>query len=204
MRQYFELPVPTDEIFARMVLTTLDSAVNLATSSPSGPVHINCPFREPLVNIPKMWDHSCLKGLDVWLSTTEPFTTYIPIKHSIVLNQTDCQMNEIMKVIQGAKRGLLILGAIHTEDDIWAALLLSKHLLWPVVVDILSGLRMRKHIASFIDMEENIIFLDHLDYLLLSDRVRDWMQPDVVIQVFFYLFYSYNGIPIHLFYLKLA
>lgn len=127
MSQYFELPIPTDEIFARMVLTTLDSVVNLATSSPfGGPVHINCPFREPLVNILKMWDHSYLKGLDVWLSTTEPFTTYIPIKHSIVLNQTDCQRIEIMKVIQGAKRGLLILGAIHTEDDIWAALLLSK------------------------------------------------------------------------------
>lgn len=183
VRQYFGLPVPTDEIFARMVLTTLDSAVNLATSSPSGPVHINCPFREPLVNIPEMWDHSCLKGLDVWLSTAEPFTTYIPIKHSIALNQIDCQMDEVIKVIQGANRGLLILGAIHTEDDIWAALLLSKHLLWPVVADILSGLRMRKHIDSFIDTEENILFLDHLDYLLLSDRVGDWMRPDVVIQL---------------------
>lgn len=80
----------------------------------------------------------------------------------------------------------------------------QTHLLWPVVVDILSGLRMRKHIASFIDMEENIIFLDHLDYLLLSDKVRDWMQPDVVIQVFFYLFYSNNGIPIHFFLFKIS
>lgn len=187
MRQFFGLPAPTDEIFARTVLTTLDSAVNIANSSPFGPVHINCPFREPLVNIPKTWDHSCLKGLDLWMSTAQPFTTYIPIQHSIALNQSNYQMDEVIEVIQGADRGLLILGAIHTEDEIWAALLLAKHLLWPVAVDILSGLRLRKYMASFTNIEENILFMDHLDYLLLSDRVREWMQPDVVIQVHFNL-----------------
>lgn len=189
MRHFFGLPVPTDDIYARMVLTTLDSAVNIATSSPYGPVHINCPFREPLVKTPRMWNHSCLRGLDLWMSNTEPFTTYVEVQHSVSSPLISTQMGEVIKVIQGADRGLLILGAIHKEDDIWAALLLAKHLLWPIVVDILSGLRLRKYMASFTDVEENILFIDHLDHLLLSETVRDLVKADVVIQVSLSSFY---------------
>ncbi|KAL3512857.1 hypothetical protein ACH5RR_025574, partial [Cinchona calisaya] len=182
-KHFFGLPVPTDDISARMALTTLDSAVYMATSSPYGPVHINCPFREPLGNTPTMWDRKCLKGLESWMSTSEPFTTYSLVQHSISSDLSHGLTNEVVKLIQGGKRGLLVLGALHTEDDIWAALLLAKHLSWPVVAGILSGLRLRKYMASFSEIEENIIFLDHLDQLLHSDAVKDWIQADVIIQI---------------------
>ncbi|XP_026381048.1 protein PHYLLO, chloroplastic-like isoform X2 [Papaver somniferum] len=68
VRYFFNLPPPTDDIPARMVLTTLDSAVHWATHAPYGPVHINCAFREPLENTPKQWRLSCLQGLDLWKS----------------------------------------------------------------------------------------------------------------------------------------
>ncbi|XP_071926454.1 protein PHYLLO, chloroplastic isoform X3 [Coffea arabica] len=183
VRHFFGLPAPTDDISARTVLTTLDSAVNIATSSPCGPVHVNCPFREPLAKTPSIWNDSCLKGLDFWMSSTEPFTTYIEVQHSISSARIHADMDEVIKVIERADRGLLILGAIHTVDDIWAALLLAKHLLWPVVVDILSGLRLRKYMACFSNTEDDILFIDHLDHLLLSEKVRNWMKVDVVIQI---------------------
>lgn len=84
VRFFFNLPAPTDGITARMVLTTVDSAVYLATSSPYGPVHINCPFREPLENSPHNWKKSCLDGLDFWISSTQPFTKYIQDRKSVV------------------------------------------------------------------------------------------------------------------------
>lgn len=182
VRYFFSLPVPTDQIPARMVLTTLDSAVHQATSSPCGPVHINCPFREPLDDTPNKWMASCLKGLDVWISGSEPFTKYIQLQHSHALD-SHCEMANVIELIEGVNKGLLVVGEVYTENEIWAVLLLAKHLHWPVVADILSGLRLRKLLRSVPETEDNLLFIDHLDHALLSESIKDWVQFDVIIQV---------------------
>ncbi|XP_073287012.1 protein PHYLLO, chloroplastic isoform X2 [Primulina huaijiensis] len=181
-RQFFSLQTSTDEVSARVVLTTVDSAVYKATSTPCGPVHINCPFREPLATSQKTWNRNCLKGLDPWMSTNEPFTSYIPFQHTLTSNQLNGPMTEVLKLIQGAMQGMLVLGSIYKEDDMWAALLLAKHLSWPVAVDVQSGLRLRKYVNSFLD-KKNILFVDQLDQLLLSDSIRSWLQADVIVQI---------------------
>ncbi|XP_057963060.1 protein PHYLLO, chloroplastic isoform X2 [Malania oleifera] len=183
VRFFFSLPPPTDHIPARMVLTTLDSALYWATSSPSGPVHINCPFREPLESSPRKWMLNCLEGLDFWMSSDEPFTKYIQVQNSHACNDTQYQMAEVLEVIQRASQGLLLFGALRTEDEMWAALLIAKHLRWPVVADILSGLRLRKLLISFHEVEENFLFVDYLDHVLLSELVRNKAHADVIIQV---------------------
>ncbi|XP_052198857.1 protein PHYLLO, chloroplastic isoform X2 [Diospyros lotus] len=182
VRFFYGLPAPTDDIPARMVLTTLDSAVYWATSTPSGPVHVNCPFREPLDNSSRHWMLSCLSGLDFWMSSAQPFTNYIQVHNSHGCGNTTSEMAEVLEVIQGANQGLLLIGATHREDDIWAALLLAKHLSWPVVADILSGLRLRKYLTYF-DIEEDFLFIDHLDHSLLSNSVRCWTHADVIVQI---------------------
>ncbi|CAH9131215.1 unnamed protein product [Cuscuta epithymum] len=166
-----------------MLLTTVDYAVDIATSLPCGPVHINCPFREPLDSSPKPWERSCLSGLNVWMSTAKPFTRYFKVQHPFDCSYADNDMAEVLQVIQMAKKGLLLFGSIHGEDDVWAALLLAKHLSWPVVVDILSGLRLRKYIDHIPEIDNEVLFIDHLDHLLLSDSVKEFMQADVIIQI---------------------
>jgi len=183
VRFFFNLPAPTDQIPAKIVLTTLDSAVHRATTSPCGPVHINCPFREPLESSPLSWLSSCLKGLDFWMTNADPFTKYIHMQLSHPCINAPGEMIEVLNLIQRANNGLLLFGAIHSEDEMWAALLLAKHLQWPVVADILSGLRLRKLLTSFSDIERNFIFVDNLDHALLSDSVKSWLKIDVVIQV---------------------
>lgn len=175
------MPAPTDIISTRMVLTTLDSAVYHATSSPCGPVHINCSFREPLENTPQEWSESCLKGLEFWVSSGQPFTNYIHSDNSFAR----CNLADVLGIIQGANRGLLLIGAIFKEDDICAALLLAKQLKWPVVADILSGLRLRKYKSSLSKSNEGILFVDHLDHCLLSAEVKQWIKPDAIVQVIY-------------------
>uniref|UniRef100_A0A803L7K1 Mandelate racemase/muconate lactonizing enzyme C-terminal domain-containing protein n=1 Tax=Chenopodium quinoa TaxID=63459 RepID=A0A803L7K1_CHEQI len=183
VRFFFNLPAPTDHIKARMVLTTVDSAVNWATCSPCGPVHINCSFREPLENSPQIWIRSCLDKLDFWISSTQPFTKYIKVQSSYAHAASYGLTSEVERTIKNSKHGLLVVGAIHQEDEIWAALVLAQHLSWPVVVDILSGLRLRKLLTSYREYEKNFVFIDHFDHVLLCDAVRQWAELDVIIQV---------------------
>jgi len=183
VRFFFNLPPPTDQIPARMVLTTIDSAAYRATQVPFGPVHINCPFRDPLEDNPEEWTSMCLSGLDLWMSKTEPFTKYIRLYNLTAQYEDGYEVTEVLQIIQNAKKGLLLIGALHTEDEIWAALHLTKHLFWPVVADVLSGLRMRRVLSSFPEIDDRFLFIDHLDHALLSDSVKNWAQPDVVVQV---------------------
>lgn len=166
-----------------MVLTTVDSAVYRATQTPCGPVHLNCGFREPLEDSPREWALNCLNGLSRWMSNVEPFTRYIRLRHIHACDDTSGQVAEVLEIIRCANQGLLLIGGLQSEDDIQAVILLAKHLSWPVVADILSGVRLRKALNPVSKIEDNFPFLDHLDHALLSDSVKVLMKPDVVVQV---------------------
>uniref|UniRef100_A0A0E0G8W4 Mandelate racemase/muconate lactonizing enzyme C-terminal domain-containing protein n=1 Tax=Oryza nivara TaxID=4536 RepID=A0A0E0G8W4_ORYNI len=177
VRHFFSLPPPDDHIYARMVLTTVDSAAYYAMQAPQGPVHINCAFREPLDYGYQDWSVDCLKGLDKWFINREPYTRYLGMKMVSAL------VMEVLEIVKNANQGLLLVGAIHTEDDIWAVTLLARHLSWPIAADVLSGLRMRKVQKSIPGLDKSICFIDHIDQILLSESVKSWKTPDVIVQI---------------------
>ncbi|KAJ1279712.1 hypothetical protein BS78_04G176000 [Paspalum vaginatum] len=183
VRYFFNLPPPGDQIHARMVLTTLDSAAYYAMQAPQGPVHINCGFREPLDYTNQDWNVDCLRGLDRWFTNNEPYSKYLRMETVSAFGNYSCSVMEVLDIIQMAEQGLLLVGAIHTDDDMWAVALLARHLSWPVATDILSGLRLRKVVNSFPGLDKNILFIDHIDQILLSDSAKNWIRPDVVLQI---------------------
>lgn len=184
VRYFFNLPSPTDQIHARMVLTTLDSAAYYAMQAPQGPVHINCGFREPLDSTNQDWNIDCLRGLDKWFFNSEPYTRYLIMKTVSSFGNYSSSVMEILEIIEKADQGLLLVGALHTDDDMWAVALLARHLSWPIATDILSGLRLRKVVNSVPGLDKSILFIDYFDQILLSESAKNWISPDVVVQVF--------------------
>lgn len=87
------------------------------------------------------------------------------------------EVENIMEIVKQAKRGLLVVGRLHTAEETWAAVMLASHLGWPVFPDVLSGLR----IGDVFINTSNVI--QHVDQILLSKPVADSIQPDVILQV---------------------
>lgn len=132
------LPCPDAHIPVSRVLTVVDQAVHRASSTPAGPVHLNCMFREPLTPDPEPYDaEAAWSGLDRWRDDTEPYTTY----STPSLHAEEKTLRESIGILRAAKRGLLIVGQLTNDADRDATRAIGRALGWPVFADVTSGLR---------------------------------------------------------------
>jgi 2-succinyl-5-enolpyruvyl-6-hydroxy-3-cyclohexene-1-carboxylate synthase len=129
------LPVPCIDYSLEALL----SVINQVISAPSGPVHINCPFRDPLA--PGVTEASVPAGiLDHARSLyhqDKPYTIY----PSPGLNVFD--MDEVLNILRQTRRGLITIGRLESKDDLLALEKFLQVLDWPVFCDIASGLKGR-------------------------------------------------------------
>jgi 2-succinyl-5-enolpyruvyl-6-hydroxy-3-cyclohexene-1-carboxylate synthase len=168
VRWFFELPVPDAAITARMPLTTVDQAVHRALGPPAGPVHLNCLFREPLEPVAECGWPEELPGR--WVAGDGPLTAY----SRPVAVPAPGETAEIARLVRGASRGLLLVGELPGEADRDAARRLARHLGWPLVADVRSGLRLGGAPDSLVP---------HIDQLLLAEEVREDFAPDVLLHL---------------------
>ena len=161
-----ELPVPTPRIDPRVVLTTIDQAVFRATAPPAGPVHLNCPFAEPLepTPVPEVPVRGALGAR--WAAGGAPFTTY----HRTAPPAADGAAGHaasaaIAALAAEGRRGLLVAGRLPRTAA--AALeALAAHLHWPLLGDCAGGAH----------------GTPGLQLLLQSAPGRALLNPDVVLQ----------------------
>lgn len=165
------LPCPTTEIPARFVLTTADQACHMALRAPAGPVHINCMFREPLAPVAAGGPFDAyLDDIAPWQNASAPYTKY----HAPRAFLDSEQQREVINFAHFAKVGLLLIGQLDDPLEIHAARVLAEAMPWPVFADALSGVRVG-HGAD--DIAANY------DQLLLSERFRAMLNPDVVFHI---------------------
>ncbi|MCH7690210.1 MAG: 2-succinyl-5-enolpyruvyl-6-hydroxy-3-cyclohexene-1-carboxylic-acid synthase, partial [candidate division Zixibacteria bacterium] len=157
VRWQFDMPCPDEKIAPEFVLTTVDQALNRSLSSPPGPVHLNCMFREPLAPTANNKDFSAyMSNLTSWLQSKKPFTTYSRPE----LRLSEDQLKEPIKIINETKSGLIVVGKVNTTDSKLVESL-ARRLGWPLMPDVASGLRLGS--------ENSEIIISYFDLMLAAD-----------------------------------
>ncbi|MGG1678032.1 2-succinyl-5-enolpyruvyl-6-hydroxy-3-cyclohexene-1-carboxylic-acid synthase [Neobacillus sp. NRS-1170] len=156
------LPDKSDEMI-RYARTFCARAAAAATAAPAGPVHLNFPFREPL--IPKLDEEI--------FHAKERSTGYVKV-HNGGLTINEEQIKEIAEKLMGREKGIIVCGNIADEPFANAVTQLAELLKFPLLADPLSQLRSGRHSLEHI--------IDTYDTFLRNDEAKSFLKPDVVIR----------------------
>lgn len=155
-------PEATDEMLA-YVRTTANRAIHIAKSGNPGPVHINFPFRDPLVpnfSIENLWgnneDHSYHQLYEGKKQIREE------VFH---------QFNEKLITLE---KGLIVCGPQEDKATAEAIAKLADRWQIPVLADPLSQLRAGKH--------DKDVLIENYDSMFRDETLRNQLKPDFIIR----------------------
>jgi 2-succinyl-5-enolpyruvyl-6-hydroxy-3-cyclohexene-1-carboxylate synthase len=166
VKLFVELAEPESSLtllkYARTVATR---AAATASCGPRGPVHLNFPFREPLVpdlNAPTLWqgrreNQSC-------------YTQVLAGKRQLDQEQVE----QLAHSLQGVERGLIVCGPHDDPLFATAVVALAERLHYPILADSLSQLRSGSHNKQWV--------IDTYDSFLRDATVVNQLIPEVVIR----------------------
>lgn len=154
-----DLPMPEEENRLDFLVRHLHRSVKNAVSEPKGPVHLNVPFREPLI----------LDFEQQYISSSE-------IKHFKGVSTLTPEVLVFLEEIVEAEKGILVIGEMTEKmpSEFWTFI---KKLNWPVLADPLSNVR------SNLDASCPDIIIDSYDAILKSDAFKKSIVPDAVIRI---------------------
>src|SRR5579875_474856 len=156
------LPENSKEMI-RYARTVCARAIAIAVQAPAGPVHLNFPFREPLI-----------PNLDEKLfEIVERPERYVKV-HNGMLTVAEDRFQELAERLAGKKRGMIVCGNINDLRFAHAVTRLSETLKFPILADPLSQLRSGTH------ERKNVI--DTYDTFLRNEDAKVFLKPDVIIR----------------------
>jgi 2-succinyl-5-enolpyruvyl-6-hydroxy-3-cyclohexene-1-carboxylate synthase len=167
VRLAIDMPLPDGEAATRRYFQhTAARALSACRAAPTGPVHLNFPFREPL--IPK--DPAPTSEGEA--ERAAPLTSALVLPAPRMPNQE--QVTAVADLIRGAKRGLIVCGG--QDDPAFPAAVsqLATKMRFPVLADPLSGVR-----CGFQHTE---LILDSYDAILRDTAFSARVAPDVVLR----------------------
>jgi 2-succinyl-5-enolpyruvyl-6-hydroxy-3-cyclohexene-1-carboxylate synthase len=171
VKWFVDMPVPVaDDALLRHARATAARAVQTARSDPAGPVHLNMPFREPLL------------PADL-LPSRPPRTNSEHRRHTELSAHAEpglqvpaaATLDEIASQIARESRGIIICGPSEERGLAAAAVILSEASGYPILADPLSGVRFGPH--------ERRGVIDAYDPFLRDRETAESLQPDFVIRV---------------------
>ncbi len=173
-RWEFDLGAPTPGVDPAFVLTTAAQAVARA-QGPAGPVHLNCPFREPLAPTPDGLDPArALDGLERWATSDVPFSCHAGDLSRRPAPRAARDVAALLAAHADAP-GVIVVGPQPPGSQFHDAgiVRLAEHLGWPILSDVLANLRTNSASGTVID---------GYDLALGSECFRREVCPRVVLQ----------------------
>lgn len=167
VRWYFEIPCPDHAIPAGFIGSTIAQAVYRATQSPKGPVHLNCLFREPFLSNDEQ--------------VVPPSTHYEPTHHTL----STASIEQWAKKLSSCERGVIIVGSMATTRPLKSIFTLADMLDWPILSDVISGLRsegIHQNIIPYYDMVLKLVphfrpdCVLHFGDRLVSKSLSQWIK----------------------------
>lgn len=159
VRWQFDLSTDLNE---KTVRSLIAQGAFYTLQNPPGPVHINCPFREPLFQA------------NLKIVQGSPIELHFP-RHKIDRYRTE------------KSKGVILIGKLPCPDDILAVLKLAEQLNWPVCADILSNARCfpTDQQIKYYDWNKkpNPEFVLHFGERMTSKKILEWLktiQPEYV------------------------
>ena len=138
----------------------ISRALAVAKTVPQGPIHLNVPFREPLL---------------IDFEQLAPQSTFS--KHIVGTSMLDASTaQQIKDILVASDTGLIIAGEMPVGVDKEAFWSFAHALQWPVVCDPLSNLR------TEVPEQCAALCIDHYDALLKSATFCEKVIPDTVIR----------------------
>jgi 2-succinyl-5-enolpyruvyl-6-hydroxy-3-cyclohexene-1-carboxylate synthase len=127
------LPEKSTEML-RYARTICARAVSIATQAPAGPVHLNFPFREPLIPIMN----------ENLFELAERPKGYVKVQNGDS-TISDEELQEIARELSGKEKGIIVCGNLADEHFSKAVTALGAQLNYPILADPLSQLRSGSH-----------------------------------------------------------
>lgn len=148
----------------RYARTVCARGAAIAQRAPAGPVHLNFPFREPLVPL--------LDQEDLF-EHTERSSGYVKVQAGELTLQ-NVQYREIGESIDHYNKGIIVCGPLEEAGFSEAVTRLAEKLQFPILADPLSQLRSGKHSETYI--------IDTYDTFLKNEDAKQALKPDIIIR----------------------
>ena len=135
-------------------------AVAIATSAPFGPVHINVPFREPLL---------------IDFRDELPETAFKQSRMAQLMPSKIAQQ-ELSSILRASERGFVIIGELPLGTDLTIMWDFVRQLKWPAIVESLSNMRT--------SVPEDCLpyIITTYDAIMKSDEFKALVKPDTVLR----------------------
>jgi 2-succinyl-5-enolpyruvyl-6-hydroxy-3-cyclohexene-1-carboxylate synthase len=165
VKNYLDVALPDATTEAlRYIRSVADRSVAQSLQQPMGAIHLNFPFREPLVPLP-----SELR-IDVTRHSSQPYTVTIPASRRIGLPEIKALAAEVVK----AERGLIVCGSFRHPEFGETITRVSEMLGYPILADPLSQVRTGHHDLTHV--------IAGYDAFLRDIAIAERLQPEIVLR----------------------
>ena len=172
---FVEAPLPeASPALLRQARTLGARVVAVARAAPAGPVHVDFPFREPLVPravpVPDHWDDDARLA---WIGRPDGAPWVRIDEASCALDAAT--LDALTAALAGARRPIIVCGPFANAALAGPLAALARRLDAPLLADALSPLRFGAHADTLV--------VDAYDAVLRDDAAAAALAPDVLLRV---------------------